>query len=94
MVLFVLFNLNGRLHEGSEYPIRDFASRPGTEQTFLLHYVGSTLTPRLPGSTPSSHADPGRLELSLPPEVPGCAHRPWSNPRNSADPLQAISRVS
>ena len=44
----------------------------------------------VPGSTPSSHVDPGRLEFSLPPEEPGCAHHPWLNPRYSADPLQAI----
>ena len=26
--------------EGSGYPIRDFASRPGTEQTFLCTFLG------------------------------------------------------
>ena len=46
-----------------------------------------------PGSTPSSHVDPGRLEFSLPPEEPRCAHGPWSNPRYSTDPLQAISSL-
>ena len=30
-------------------PIRDFASRPGTEKTFLLPLAGSILKPQLPG---------------------------------------------
>ena len=34
--------------------------------------------------------DPSRLEFSLPLEELGYAHHPWSNPRYSADPLQAI----
>ena len=35
--LFVLFvSMDAFLKEGSGYPIRDFASRLGTEQTFLL----------------------------------------------------------
>ena len=36
-LIFVLFCLNGcLLKEGSGYPIRDFASLPGTERIFLL----------------------------------------------------------
>ena len=34
--------------------------------------------------------DPSRLEFSLPLEELGYAHHPWSNPRYSAYPLQAI----
>ena len=35
-VLFCLVYMDAFPGEGSGYPIRDFASRPGTEQTFLL----------------------------------------------------------
>ena len=38
-LIFFLFCLNGRLPEGSGYPITDFASRPGTEQTSSLGRV-------------------------------------------------------
>ena len=34
--------------------------------------------------------DPSRLEFSLPPEEPGCVHRPWLNAGYSEDTLQAI----
>ena len=34
--LFCFFCMDAFPKEGSWYPIRDFASRPGTEQTFLL----------------------------------------------------------
>ena len=62
--------------------------RPGQSQ-----HRGCWESNPAPGSTPSSHADPGRLEFSLPLEEPGCAHCPWSNPRYSAAPLQAISSL-
>ena len=34
--IFILFWMDAFPKEGSGYPIKDFASRPGTEQTFLL----------------------------------------------------------
>ena len=40
--------------EGSGYPIRDFASLPGTEQTFLLPQARSILTSRLPEIKPGA----------------------------------------
>ena len=43
-----------------------------------------------PGFTPSSYADPGRLEFNLSTGEPRCAHCPWLNLRYNADPLQAI----
>ena len=54
LLLFCLFCFNGHLPEGSGYPIRDFASRQGTEQTFLLPYAESILTSPLPGNEPST----------------------------------------
>ena len=36
LVLFIFVCMDAFRMEGSGYPKRDFASRPGTEQTFLL----------------------------------------------------------
>ena len=52
--------------------------------------VAAGFQTQAPFLTPSSHGDPSRLEFSLPLE-PGCAHRPWSNPKYDADP-QRLSR--
>ena len=52
LVCFVLMDAFPK--ERSGYPIRDFASRLGTEQMFLLPYAGSILTPQLPGIEPGA----------------------------------------
>ena len=54
LVLFCFVCMDAFPKEGSGYPIRDFASRPGTEQTLLLPWAGSILTPQLPGIEPGA----------------------------------------
>ena len=95
-VFFLVF-FNGRLSEGWKWVSHlgilphvqeqnnrqhSYFPRPGQS----LHRGCSESNPA-PGSTPSSNADPGRLEFSLPPEEPGCVHHTWLNPRLNADPL-------
>ena len=46
---FVLFEWTPSQRKENGYPIRDFASYLGTEQTFLLLLVMSILTQQLPG---------------------------------------------
>ena len=57
LYLFVLFCFDGHISEGSWYPIRNFASHAGTEQTFLLPWARSILTLRLLGIEPSTLLD-------------------------------------
>ena len=83
------------LMEGSGYPIKAFASHPGTEQTFLLPNARSILTLWLPRIKPSAWPNtkqPGRpKQIGTQSTLGGTqlCPLPWLNPKYSADPLQA-----
>ena len=55
LFLLFLFEWTPSQRKKRKYPIRDFASR--TEQTFLLSYAGSILTPQLLGIEPGAWLD-------------------------------------
>ena len=55
--LFVLFEWTPSKRKESGYPIRDFASRSGTEQRFLHPQARSIPTTQLPGIKPSAWLD-------------------------------------